>query len=357
MTVAVTATGHNGADTITTGSGNDIIEGDDGADVLTGGAGDDTYVYRQDADLAVGESITEGLGGGTDTIRTYGSVSFALLSSTSLDNVEQVLLQSGSTATFTGAHLTGKSIVVNETSEGATSLAVSVAAGSTVNLSQLQFTAFGGNTAFGTSDSVVITSAVGNTNESITGTSVADTINAGDGADTINGGAGNDTLNLGADAATDTVVFANTAANNGSDTISNFTSGAGGDVLNFSAFITGGINTNDSVDADTYFEVGEDTSNVDIGGQLAVVGGTLTSLDEASEIAALFAGGGSMFANTLTGNKAIVHAGSTGSGSSYIWYVNDTGADGVSAADIQLVATVQTGSGIMAYHASNYIVA
>lgn len=61
-----------------------------------------------------------------------------------------------------------------------------------------------------------------------------------------------------------------------------------------------------------------------------------------------------MFANILSGYKAVVHSGSTSNGISYIWYVNDSASDGVTETDIQLVATLNTGSGIQTYDASNY---
>ena len=62
----------------------------------------------------------------------------------------------------------------------------------------------------------------------------------GEGADTITGGLGNDNINLAETvAAADRVVFANTAANNGVDAITGFTTGTGGDVLDFSLFLGG----------------------------------------------------------------------------------------------------------------------
>jgi S-layer protein len=71
--------GGDGIDTFTGNCGNDTIEGgnDVVADVLTGGLGDDVYVYSGTADYggaAVVDNITEGLGGGTDTIRFDGAV-------------------------------------------------------------------------------------------------------------------------------------------------------------------------------------------------------------------------------------------------------------------------------------------
>ncbi len=58
---------HGGAaaDTITGSASNDTLDGGGGADVLAGGAGDDTYVVN-----AVGDTVTEAAGEGTDEVQT-----------------------------------------------------------------------------------------------------------------------------------------------------------------------------------------------------------------------------------------------------------------------------------------------
>lgn len=60
-----------------------------------------------------------------------------------------------------------------------------------------------------------------------------DIINSGAGTDIITSGAGNDSIALGVDSVLDTVIFGSTAATNGSDVITNFTSGI--DKLNLDA--------------------------------------------------------------------------------------------------------------------------
>src|SRR5262249_14593271 len=105
--------------------------------------------------------------------------------------IEQIVIQSGTTATFSGAQLTGTSIKINESAAGTTNLIINVGAGLTGNFSTLAFTAFGTSDAFDNgADTITIN---GNTGaENITGTSFADTITGGAGADTLAGGLGND---------------------------------------------------------------------------------------------------------------------------------------------------------------------
>jgi trimeric autotransporter adhesin len=67
------------------------------------------------------------------------------------------------------------------------------------------------------------------TGSTITGTANADVINGGAGVDTITGGAGNDTIDAGAGADTIKIAY----GGEGVDTITTFTAGASGDVIDF----------------------------------------------------------------------------------------------------------------------------
>ena len=60
LSSALTVTGSSAANTITTGSGNDIIDGGGGADVIAAGDGNDTVTYR-----GGGGSIDGGIGSNT----------------------------------------------------------------------------------------------------------------------------------------------------------------------------------------------------------------------------------------------------------------------------------------------------
>ena len=89
---------------------------------------------------------------------------------------------------------------------------------------------------------VGLTGTLGNTSKAnvtltgINGTPNAELLVGGVRADTITGFGGNDTMTGGA--GSDTFFLSGTAAVNGSDTITDFTPGVGGDVLKFSTFMT-----------------------------------------------------------------------------------------------------------------------
>ncbi len=154
----LTVIGSASANTITTGSGNDVIQGGGGADVINAGAGDDTVDYQGS------ESSIDG-GTGTNTL---------VLKAAAVVNL-------GVTADQT----TGDS--------------VAVAGFSNINAASLA----NNLTLTGSSGTNIINSGAGN--DSIDGNGGADIINAGGGDDTVNyhgaetaidGGTGNDTLKL-----------------------------------------------------------------------------------------------------------------------------------------------------------------
>ena len=195
--------GQEGNDTIAGGIGDDTIDGGSGADQMTGGAGDDIFQF-QSGDVAAGETINGGAD--TDTIKVLTTTDFTNLGATALrttNAIERILVTSGQAATFTGAQLTAQLIAINATAAAAATLNVNVTG--TADLSTLTFASFGGNDAFGGNDLVFITGSGGV--DTITGTSLADSISAGAGNDIIvgaqtdtllDGGADTDTLQIGA---------------------------------------------------------------------------------------------------------------------------------------------------------------
>ena len=126
----VNGTGNTLANVITGNDGNNVLDGGTGADSLAGGLGDDTYIIDN-----AGDTITEAVGGGTDTVK----------SSVSID--------------LTAGGFAGQEI------ENVTLL--------------------------GTAAINVTGNALDNT---IIGNAAANTLNGGDGDDTLDGGKGNDTL-------------------------------------------------------------------------------------------------------------------------------------------------------------------
>ena len=127
--------------------------------------------------------------------------------------------------------------------------------GSVTNGALAHYVKFGaaeGRTAPGTSVSNGQTFTLTASIDNLTGTAGNDTFigdnTSANAADTINGGAGNDNLTGGV-GGVDTFVFAATYDLNGFDTISDFTAGTGGDVLDFfgsRSVFNGAAGTSDS---------------------------------------------------------------------------------------------------------------
>lgn len=176
-------------DTLTGSSGNDTITGGAGADTLTGGAGNDVYVYTGTADVAAAETITEGVGGGTDRLRVDGTTDFSVMAAANFDEIEELAITGAFTATFLGAQLTGETMSLIGDTGSTQALVVTATAGATTDLSNISA---GANWTAGT-DTVTINGADGS-NEVIVGTQTADVINGGSGDDNIFGGSGDDSL-------------------------------------------------------------------------------------------------------------------------------------------------------------------
>ena len=266
----LTMTGQAGSDSLTGGSLADTITASAGIDTLAGGAGNDAFIVTAAGGIGAGTSIDGGAD--TDTLQ-FGSTgvttSFtADLRSITLSNTENLaFVRTNANAattigvTFSGDQLTGQTYAVSADANaagGADTITVTVDASgrTTTNLSTLTFSATSNLPAAsnGTSDpaNIVFNTTTGSNASYVIGTAVADSITGGAGADTLIGGSGNDTLTgaAGSDVLTggtgaDVFVYANTGANNGTDTITDFTTGTTvGDVLDFTAFLTqasGGI--------------------------------------------------------------------------------------------------------------------
>src|SRR5690242_14829501 len=139
MTTALTVTGSLLANTILTGSGNDIIHGGGGGDVIDAGAGDDQVDYT-------GTEVSIDGGAGSNTLVMRASADVDLTAS------DQTTNDSTAVANFVNVNAS------------AVSTGVSILGSAAANV--------------------------------ITGGSGADTIDGGGGADTINAGAGNDVVTI-----------------------------------------------------------------------------------------------------------------------------------------------------------------
>ncbi|MHC8510379.1 MAG: calcium-binding protein [Rhodospirillales bacterium] len=190
-----TINGFGGNDTLTGGAGNDIITGGAGDDFVDGGAGNDDYIGGDGDDTYVFDNTldefttAEAAGGGTDTVRTAGTVDFTGMGS-ALDEIEYLDMSAGGVITLTGAQYSGLTGITF--GAGGQSLVINLAVGG-VTFSMASATVTGFTSG---SDTVTINGNTGD--DTITGGDSDDTVNGGAGNDSIEGGAGDDTLTGGA---------------------------------------------------------------------------------------------------------------------------------------------------------------
>ena len=180
-----TINGGAGNDTLIGGLGNDTIDGGLDVDTMTGGAGDDTYTLDN-----LGDTVTEILNEGNDTVQTSGLASYSL--GADVENLTNL-----SAISFTGS---GNALANTIIGGGAADTLNGLAGNDTIN------------------------AGLGN-----------DNINGGSGLDTLTGGGGNDTFNL----------DSNSIGASNADNILDFIVGT--DKINLTASAFGGItsaNTN-----------------------------------------------------------------------------------------------------------------
>ncbi|MBZ0093975.1 MAG: retention module-containing protein [Sulfuricella sp.] len=244
-----TIAGLTGNDTIYGNDGNDVLVGNDDNDALYGGAGNDTLIGGPGNDSLLGE-------GGDDVLQ---------------GNAGNDLIDGGA-----GVNL----ISFSEMSAGVNfTLAEGGSGGATVN----------GTDTYSNIQGVV----GGSGNDTLTGNSSANILIGDGGNDILSGRGGADTLTGGS--GSDTFTFK--AGDTGVDTITDFTVGAGGDVLDVSDVLSGTGVTSSNVGAfiifDTTSSPGNTVVSVDLDGegggapvQLAILQG-VTFTDPSTALATL----------------------------------------------------------------------
>jgi hypothetical protein len=304
------------------GAGNDSVTATaitTGVISLDLGDGNDTITTTAAGGAAT--IVVEG-GAGVDTFKASAGADFSG-ATLSLTNFEKIALAAAGTMTFKASDISGKSYTIEGTNTGGDALAVTAAgatSGQTIDLSTL------------TLDNTV-TKAISAT--TITGSGFNDVITGTNGVDTINGGAG-----------VDTIVFAATGAANGADVLT-VVAGAGGDVLNFSKFLSGGsVDQNGGATTAIVAYTSASTSDKAIANKVALYSdATDANVDTAAEIAALIDGTGDAFSITA-GGKAILLTGDAGGATDplNIWFINDGNSDGdvADSGEVVLVGTIAT---------------
>ena len=245
----------------------------------------------------------------------------------------------------------------NSADDTAGNLAVTFASANTTADATVTITGGAGNdTLTGNAGTDIIAGGAGA--DSISGEAGNDALTGGEGADTITGGLGNDNINLAETvAAADRVVFANIAANNGVDAITGFTTGTGGDVLDFSAFTAAAGALNATVFSEnpggvaTVLANGAAVRLVDIAGgnDITTAAGLLDALNAGGEFANINANGDAA-ADTIVFLTAATAAATTFN----VFYATAV-ATSSEFASVVLVGTVTASGALGTLHADNFI--
>ena len=201
------------------------------------------------------------------------------------------------------------------------------------DLDDLTINSAGGNDVITVSgsrgDNMEINAGAGNDN--ITGNRDDNEINGGAGVDTITGGEGDDSIVGGA--GIDTMVFAATAALNGTDTMSDFVNGT--DVLNIDAFLNATA-MNAALAAD-----GAQTADSDVNLLIDIAGNQ--DITTAAGLNTAVAGGGE-YASVDMGNNAsavFVTAASNAAGETqHVFFATSDGAGAITAVEVMQLSNL-----------------
>jgi hypothetical protein len=329
------------ASSASTGAGDDTITVSATAAYVSvnGGTGNDTFNFAIDKDgttsAAFDDEDTSVVGGtGTDTLV------FSTTSDTDGDDEISILDNAGAFANTTSVEVlkvgsatsSGISILLDANAEAAGIRTVDISADTDEDgINSIDVSAYANDVT-------------------IVGSSGDDDITIGvTGAAHITAGGGDDLINLDANDLIDTVVLASSAQANGEDTIVGFVPGADGDVIDFTAFLTGAPIIGNATGSDdiTVVEGGVADSDVQLNGRVAVMDGGLLT---AAEILASINGADNEFSWTAAG-KAVLFV--TDGDDTEIWYIDSSLAGSsatLSVDDIKLVGTLEgiDGAGLVA---------
>ena len=216
---------------ITTGSGNDQVTGSTGTDTIMTGAGNDTVNFNVSNNS--GSTVDAGTQSatGADTLNLTGAFAGASGVVVDLTAADQIV------SIFGTANAAVQSGFENVDASAMTA---------------------GTGTA-----GVTITGTDGN--NTLTGSVLGDAISGGAGVDIINGGAGADTITLGA--GSDTVIFANEGT---SDTVTDFATGTGGDLIQIDVSAFNSDNLSDSTGTKLTAATATNIAEYTVGAALAV---------------------------------------------------------------------------------------
>jgi hypothetical protein len=189
----------------------------------------------------------------------------------------------------------------------------------------------------------------------IDGAAGTDTINGGAGADSITGGAGNDTMSGGA--GSDTFNFGQTAALNGSDTVSDFTVGtvaSGGDVINGTGAIAtmavANATSGTSITLATATALATEGTTIAVADEQAYFAkvASTSTIDTVAEVVTALANGGELDAVDYAANADALLILAQDNGSTLFLYgIDNDGTAAVAASEVALLATITSSADVI----------
>jgi Ca2+-binding RTX toxin-like protein len=218
-----------------------------------------------------GEQIVEQVGGGTDRIRIDGITDFTAMADANFDEIEQLELTGGVTATFNGSQVDFETLDLFDGGAGGNEIIINAPGGGLF----LQGIVPDSSWSNGVGNKVSVVGTAGHDN--VQGTQAADSISGDAADDHLEGNGGNDTLIGGL----------------GNDTL---IGGQGADTFVFAVGDSGTI-SGTVFDIITDYGVGGDDDLLDLAGVATVAANTVLDVD----VSAAVAGGGVVDAAVLNG--------------------------------------------------------